>query len=416
MKYLAQAFTLLIVLCGLGFYLDSLAHKQIEQAARLVIYGGTAAILTGLIVFTVFFTLTGIERFRMRRAERRQAEKAANLEVITAAHGEQVYIRELDRRAVWRAAHLDSRVTVNGKNGLATETEVQAWAFFNTPRVQAVTGPQQALLPGVVSVDLLAALDSVQRCLIVGASDSGKTTLLQWLVSRRLNTSKVIVIDPHSYPGKYPACDVIGQGRNYPEIERALSALVKLMTKRYDEIGKGIVAEMHHSRITILIDEWRAITGNLGKPASDAIKALLTESRKAAFSVFVASHSDRARPLGLEGEYDLKDGFCIVRLAVVNGSRTATLDMGNGEVPAVLPGPFNGPVPQILEHVVQQDTTLGSEVLDYSEPGPTEQERQVLDLAESGASKAQICEQVWGYKSSNLYPQIDQIIAKFGRA
>lgn len=407
MRYVVQAFTGLIVLCGLGFYLDSLAHKQIEQAARLVIYGGTGAILTGLILSAVFLTLTGIERFRTRRAERRQAEKAANLEVVTAAHGEQVYIRELDKRAVWRAAHLDSRVTVNGRPGQATETEYRAWAAFNMPRVQTVAA-QQALIPGVVSVDLLAALDSVQRCLIVGASDSGKTTLLQWLVSRRLNTSKVIVIDPHSYPDKYPAgCDVIGQGRNYPEIERALSALVKLMTKRYDEIGRGVVAEMHHSRITILIDEWRAITGNLGKPASDAIKALLTESRKAAFSVFVASHSDRARPLGLEGEYDLKDGFCIVRLAVVNGSRTATLDTGNGEVPAVLPGPFNGPVPQILEH---------SEVLDYSEPGPTEQERQVLDLVESGASKAQICEQVWGYKSSNLYPQIDQIIAKFGRA
>jgi hypothetical protein len=37
------------------------------------------------------------------------------------------------------------------------------------------------------------------------------------------------------------------------------------------------------------IDEWRAITANLGKPAADAIKALLTESRKAAFSVFVAT-------------------------------------------------------------------------------------------------------------------------------
>lgn len=408
MKYIAQAFTLLLVLCGLGFYLDSLAHREIEQAARLVIYVGTAAILTGLVVSAVFFVLSGIERFRMRRAERRQVEKAVNLEVVTAAHGEQVYIRELDNRAVWRAAHLDSRVTVNGRPGQVTETEYRAWAFFNTPRIPAVTGPQQALIPGVVQIDLLAALDSVQRCLIVGASDSGKTTLLQWLVSRRLNTSRVIVIDPHSYPEKYPAsCDVIGQGRNYPEIERALNALVKLMTKRYDEIGRGLVAEMHHSRVTILIDEWRAITGALGRPASDAIKALLTESRKAAFSVFVASHSDRARPLGLEGEYDLKDGFCIVRLAVVNGNRTATLDTGNGEVPAVLPGPFAGAAPQIIEH---------SELLDYSEPGPTDQERQVLDLAESGASKAQICELVWGYKSGNLYPQIDQILAKFGRA
>lgn len=406
MKYIAQGFTLLIVLCGLGFYLDSLAHKQIEQAARLVIYVGTAAILTGLVVFTVFLTLTGIERFRQRRAERQQAEKAANLEVITAAHGEQVYIREMDRRAVWRAAHLDSRVTVNGKASPVTETEYRAWAFFNTPRLQAVTGPQQALLPGVVQVDLLAALDSVQRGLVVGPSDSGKTTLLQWLVSRRLNTSKVIIIDPHSYPDKYPAgCDVIGQGRNYPEIERALSALVKLMTKRYDEIGRGLVAEMHHSRITILIDEWRAITGNLGKPASDAIKALLTESRKAAFSVFVASHSDRARPLGLEGEYDLKDGFAIVRLSNVNGNRQATIDLGSGETPAVLPGPFTGSAPQVLDH---------AELLAMGEPEPDETERQVLNLAAAGASKSAIAREVFGADGGNQLRKVTDILAQWG--
>ena len=95
------------------------------------------------------------------------------------------------------------------------------------------------------------------------------------------------------------------------------------MTKRYDEIGRGIVSEMGHAKITILIDEWRSITFNLGKPASEAIKALLTESRKAAFSVFVATHSERVKALGIEGEGDLKDGFAVVRLSIVNGTETS---------------------------------------------------------------------------------------------
>lgn len=47
---------------------------------------------------------------------------------------------------------------------------------------------------------------------------------------------------------------------------------------------------------------------------------------------------------------------------------------------------------------------------------PTDQERQVLELAQQGASKAQIREQVWGYKSGKLYPEIDRILDKFSRA
>jgi hypothetical protein len=44
------------------------------------------------------------------------------------------------------------------------------------------------------------------------------------------------------------------------------------------------------------------------------------------------------------------------------------------------------------------------------------QEQQILELAAGGASKAQICQEVWGYKSSKLYPQIDAVLQKFGRA
>ena len=58
------------------------------------------------------------------------------------------------------------------------------------------------LLPIKSQVDLLAALEKIQRCLIVGASDVGKTTFLQHVVQRRVQTSKVVVIDPHTYLDK----------------------------------------------------------------------------------------------------------------------------------------------------------------------------------------------------------------------
>ncbi len=282
------------------------------------------------------------------------------------------------------------------------------WQHFNSPR--RVNGSPQVLLPETVTqVDLLAALDGVQRCLTVGASDSGKTTLLQWLVSRKLNTSQVIIIDPHASPNKWPGgCDVIRTGRDYAKIENALTALVQLMTTRYDEIGKGLVAEMAHPRITILIDEWRAIVYGLGKPASEAIKTLLVESRKAAFSVFVASHSDRAKPLGLAGEYDLKDGFAVVRLAYVNGQRQATIDHGTGEMPATLPGPF---APQVIagqsQPMMETDDFINLAV----EPTPTE--AHILQLADMGKSYNEIARQVYGNVGGKQTRRIKQVLSNF---
>lgn len=279
----------------------------------------------------------------------------------------------------------------------------------NVRVIEALADSGQLMLTeSTTQVDLLAALDSVQRCLIVGASDSGKTTLLQWLVSRRLNTSRVIVIDPHAYPGKWPdSADLVGSGRDYQAIDKALTALVQLMTKRYDEIGRGAVAEMAHGRVTVLIDEWRAIVYALGKPASEAIKTLLVESRKAAFSVFVATHSDRAKPLGLEGEYDLKDGFDVVRLSIVDGQRQATIDHGNGETPAVLPGPYQGRAPQVLEH------RPGPEPLDL-EPEPSPVEAHVLELLGRDESYRTISQTVWGQHGEFYNDKIDDIKRRFG--
>jgi hypothetical protein len=276
--------------------------------------------------------------------------------------------------------------------------------------IEATAGSGYKLLAdpqAAAPVNLLAALDSFQRCLIVGASDTGKTTLLQWIVARRLPTSKVIVIDPHAYPHKWPGgCVLVGTGRDYPKIDQALEALVRLMTKRYDEIGRGVVAEMHHERITILIDEWRAIVYNV-KGASEAIKALLTESRKAAFSVFVATHSDRAKPLGLEGEYDLKDGFAVVRLTNVNGQRLATLDTGNGETPAALPGPFVGGPAGI------DVTTCDPALLDLDPPRPTPIEAHILTLHQAGEPISAIAEQVYGSKGGNQNEKVKAILNRF---
>lgn len=395
----------LLILLALGWYIDSLAHKEIVNAVRFIIYAITCTIIVVLDGIVIFALLIIRERVLKARANRKVAEREANVMYLVANEGQQVYIRDTEASVTWRTAHLDSRVYAQYQPTSPDQTELMAWqTYMLRHRASLMSAVTPQLLPSLVQVDLLTALDSVQRCLVVGASNSGKTTLLQWLVSRRLQTSKVIVIDPHAYPQKWPNCIVVGTGRNYPEIGKALDALVRLMTKRYEEIGKGIVAEQAHSRITILIDEWRAIVYNV-KQASDAIKALLTESRKAAFSVFIASHSDRAKPLGLEGEYDLKDGFAIVRLSGANDQWRATLDTGNGEVLVTLPGAYSSQSPPILD----------TDDFIKLEPELTPEEARILELYRQGESFRTITKLVFKGKYGDFYNRkIQEVLDKYG--
>ncbi|MCG3210576.1 MAG: hypothetical protein FOGNACKC_04207 [Anaerolineae bacterium] len=366
-----------------------------EQVARLVlILGYTALGVLATIALAIGFFGSWIltEKIKMLRAHRIEAEKHAH--VMTITDNGETWVRDTDPNAVYRNLTGSPSVHINGQNNQPTDLEIDLYRYRlavmrRSPKV--IEGSAELLPPQTSRIDLLTALDGVQRGLIVGASDSGKTTLLQWLVYRRKQVSKVVVIDPHAYPGKWAGCYVIGTGRNYAEIDRALAGLVQVMTKRYDEIGRGVITEGNHPRLTILIDEWRAIVHQLGRPASDAIKALLTESRKAAFSVFVASHSDRAKPLGLEGEYDLKDGFAIVRLALINGERQATIDTGNGEQPAMLPGSFTA---------TQQAANLDFELDLTPQPAKADEQAQqdalFVQLVNEGMSRRQAALQAYG--------------------
>lgn len=399
----------LIILFVLGWYIDSIVHAEIVLATQIILGVVTFSVIILAIALLIFAFLVLSERFLTERANRKLAQTQSNVMVVKAHEGEQVYIRDIDKQALWRNAHLDARTYANGQQTLPTQAEIiawQTWALRNNRLPNTIDKVVPQLLPPMVSTDLLTELDNIQRCLIVGASDSGKTTLLKHIVKRRTLNSEVVVIDPHASPSKWQGCKVAGLGRNYEEIDKVLNALVRVMTKRYDEIGKGVVIEGQHTPLTIIIDEWRAIVKNCGKAAGEAIGDLLTESRKAAFSVFVATHSERAKPLGLEGEYDLKDGFTIVRLSIVNGVRQATIDKGNGEVQVNLPSPNIGQI----QPVIEMDELINMEV----EPDPFETE--ILDLWDSGVRvKAEISDKVFGSKGGNQYKKIQEVLEKFNR-
>ncbi len=180
-----------------------------------------------------------------------------------------------------------------------------------------------------------------------------------------------------------------------------------LMDKRYREIGKGLVQEGEHPSVTVIIDEWRAIVYNLGRPASDIVKTLLAESRKTNIDVFVGTHSERVKALGIEGEGDLKEGFVIVRLTInkITKERRATIDYGDGEIPTALPGPFTG----------QSFSALDNNDFINLAPKPTPTEARILELYDEGESVSAIAAAVFGSKGGPQNKRVETILSRFNR-
>lgn len=210
----ALAFLLLIVSLTVAVYWDEITALVLAIAYIAVGLATATAVIIGFIG-----TWLLIEKVRTLRARRIEAEKQAH--VLTNTDNGQTWVRDTNPRAVYRNLTGTPALYVNGKQHQPAEWEMELYRYRLESMARLGSGrPTGPVVPGYAtllppSLNLLAELDTVQRCLIVGASDSGKTTLLQHIITRRLATSKVVVIDPHAYPGKWGGCIVVGTGRNY---------------------------------------------------------------------------------------------------------------------------------------------------------------------------------------------------------
>lgn len=382
-----------------GWYLDTLAHSELASAAKLIVGAISVAAIISLILYLVCYAYILLEKARMVKAKRQAAQRDASVMVITANEREQVYVREDSTKAVYRPLHLNPATYQNGKMSEPTPVELAIYQLWHSKPAQTQTAAP-LMIEGQSTPELLPVLDSAQRVLVIGASGTGKTNLLQWVVSRR--AGGVLVIDPHAAPGKWGPAKVVGIGSNFPEIEATLDNLIELMVRRYQEIGQGLVREGEHPRLTIIIDEWMSIAYQC-RNAQDVLVRLLTESRKAAFSVIIGSHSERVKSLGLDGKGDLRDGFLFIRLWLEGAERRATFDYGRGERPCLLPGKF---APAIEGGPVIEVESIG-------ERRPSVQEQQILDLKATGASYNEICRQVYGAEGGKQIQMVKNILTKY---
>jgi hypothetical protein len=197
-----------------------------------------------------------------------------------------------------------------------------------TPAQAALVVPQPALAavrPPAVGGDLswltqkprvaprltLSEVAQSDNIAVIGPKGAGKTTLLLTIMANR--PSQYVALDPHNSPGKWP-CQVAGAGRKYAEIDAALRGLDAAMSKRFEQLALGEVAEGQFERRTVVADEFRSIAQQLAntkdrKGAGKYILDRISEGRKVGECVLLAGHNDTVGDLGIEGSSAMKTCF-----------------------------------------------------------------------------------------------------------
>ena len=187
----------------------------------------------------------------------------------------------------------------------------------------------------VEKANLLDLLLKVRSVLIVGPGTSGKTTLLQHYLSQQTTYEKVIVFDPKpirdNEGDKWIGSEVIGRGGNYTDILAGTASLVAKMKTG----GFGV------KTLVIMDEAW--VTNRNVPDAVENVFQIITLGAELWMDVFIGTHSERVKALGIEGEGDLRKRFSLIARLNHNeatGERWFTADYGKGELPAVHPGPF----------------------------------------------------------------------------
>jgi hypothetical protein len=407
-RYLITTSWILIIIAALlAVWLvpDALAGALVV-GVRVVVYAISAAV----VVVVLYGAWSGLERIMMLRAQRKEKEHDAYVKMLTAPGDHQVWAHEMGFG--YRNLTLDSRVLVDNSRRAPTDEERRAWGYRQQmlqPRARVVGKEAPALMAPEAAPDLLSMLPQLPVCIVVGSMNAGKTALLHWIAEQYQGRAHVLVLDPHSGPDAWPGARVVGTGRNFEEISEALDGLVRLMTKRYEEIGAGMVREGSHTPVVVIADEWTSINTNCAN-ADKMMVSLLTESRKAALKVYVGSHSRRVKSLGVDRRGDLLDGVAFVLLRNDNGRRWAEVETNDGEnahrTVAALPGEY-----RVIDDDPAEDVLAAALEPPPLEPGG--EDARVIEMYLSGASLREITTAVWDKHGAFYNEKVEQILRRY---
>jgi energy-coupling factor transporter ATP-binding protein EcfA2 len=307
-------------------------------------------------------------RADFRRSEAVLQRRDASIWFSDLPPGHQLYKHELRQlpEGGYTSETVPLHLTAGRSNGRPVDFDPEEWQAWQvdrlanaTGRYRADTAPALAAPDGIGLEPILPKLTPAQRLIITGGSDAGKSTLVKHLIAARSNHSKIILIDPHA-PNKVLGHDVIGTGRDFEAIGRALESLVWLMTTRYQDVRDGILGYGDHERVSVFIEEWTSIQRKVER-AGEWFETLLTESRKVNIHLTVISHSPNVDTLGVSAQ--IRKSAIIVELIGGQGQRRRAFIHPNSKINPdgtkakpteyALPGPFLGHVKPAGEVVLE---------------------------------------------------------------
>lgn len=151
--------------------------------------------------------------------------------------------------------------------------------------------PQLALPEPEPRLRRLLDIDFIHM-LIVGATNTGKTTVANWLIEDEVPDAAIYVLDPHNKFNIWPArvSEVIGTGRNYAAIDARLRELIGEMDRRYNS------DVLCFTKILIVCDEWLSVLENCPS-AGRFFDTIGSEARKVNMSLIISTTSATADDL-----------------------------------------------------------------------------------------------------------------------
>jgi len=256
-----------------------------------------AIIIFIMIAFSLWFI---VEKMLIIRATRIEAEKNANVLVVT--NNGQVFIRETNYKAWWRTAHLDARTYANGQNTYEqpNQFEVAAWNHFNRPTMST----QKALqLPATattsVSRTLYKIIDTYTHLMFVGGTDSGKTTQINNAIkylTKKNPLAEVIWLSTHAEVDR-EKIDIHSKAliiQEPGEIIKVLRAISKEHDLRYSDKNRK------RYQIILALDEWIDFVRKYPE-AGDHLKPLSNGGRKIKINLILGGHGTSVNALGIKG-------------------------------------------------------------------------------------------------------------------
>lgn len=337
-----KAFYFLIPFCLVGIF------YYYPQYIKYVVASGTIFILIGLAIYLINALLEQIEMSKVK------------------VHKEKiVYLNDHGLPPISLHDIMSGRYNKDILNLSANNLP----GIYNRSTFTTSYAPVQEVVQEEAKPKVLEVMENSDAAILFGQRGSGKTNLLQHFVAQAAKKGKVIVCDPHSFPGKWGMVKVIGEQRNFAAIDLAVQDTIAEMHKRATQLGQGLVTEeeLQADPYYLIIDEILTVVQNVSESFKSNIRQLIAESRKFGIVLIIASQGYGVQAIGLERFQDLKRSLLLVQLRLTStDERKAFISLGKEEPrEAELPGKFKTSVRARLNPVT----------IPYTMPAPEEIER-----------------------------------------